>query len=172
MTTIAKRFAGLGACHEAHEWLGKRTNMKKAWRECPEPDWLVWIAGRVGIDNNLLIAAVCDALEVVSDNHRLLPQSIELVRLWLDGKAPIKHIKHASWDSEVEHYLLCLVVETTKRPSIEYAYAAAGIIWALEDSSDLMKPEVKKAMCKAIRKRIPFFDVAEAFAAKESYNGK
>jgi hypothetical protein len=46
MKRIATVLESEDACIEALRWLGARTNLNKAWCECSEPDWLLWLAAR------------------------------------------------------------------------------------------------------------------------------
>ena len=55
MTTIAKRIAHLNPCQEAVAWLGRRTSVRRAWAECVDPEWMLWLCERLGIDTSATI---------------------------------------------------------------------------------------------------------------------
>ena len=55
MTTIAKRIAHLNPCQEAVAWLGRRTSVRRAWAECTDPEWMLWLCERLGIDTSATI---------------------------------------------------------------------------------------------------------------------
>ena len=42
-----ERLKSIGACEIALEWVGGRT-AKQAWRECPNPHWMLWLCAKAG----------------------------------------------------------------------------------------------------------------------------
>ncbi len=59
MMKFSEKLNEMDACSEAVEWVGKR-GVKTAWRDCKRGDWMLWLAGRLDIDRNLLVLAACD----------------------------------------------------------------------------------------------------------------
>lgn len=62
MKTIADRIAHLRPCPEALTWLGKRTSIKRTRLRCQRADWMLWLAGRLGLHREAVFAA-CDIAE-------------------------------------------------------------------------------------------------------------
>ena len=65
MHSLKNYLSSLEACDEAIEWAGNRRLSKAAWRACPNPCWLLWLAQRIGISARLANLAVCDVAESV-----------------------------------------------------------------------------------------------------------
>lgn len=38
----------LGACSDAVRWAKDYSSLGKAWKACPNPDWMVWIKSHLG----------------------------------------------------------------------------------------------------------------------------
>lgn len=56
MITLQELLKDLNACKEAHDWVGDKT-IEQAVAECPRGDWMLWLAGRVGVNRQSLILA-------------------------------------------------------------------------------------------------------------------
>lgn len=57
---IQRLLKRLGACKESRKWAKGRRCPRKAWRECPDEDWLIWIARKAGIGQPRIRAAIVD----------------------------------------------------------------------------------------------------------------
>jgi hypothetical protein len=53
------------ACSEAVDWTREHPKLTPArlWATCQRADWMLWLAGRAGIDRKLLVLAACDCAE-------------------------------------------------------------------------------------------------------------
>ena len=71
----------LDACGDARKWARQRT-LAEAWSECPRGDWLLWLAGRLGIDRRVLVAATC---AVVRPALRYVPAGEDRPRLAIEA---------------------------------------------------------------------------------------
>lgn len=46
-------------CDEARKWCLTQPDYQAAWDACERGDWLLWLAGRLGVDRRLLVRAAC-----------------------------------------------------------------------------------------------------------------
>ena len=99
MIYLKKYLKKIDACSKSLKWAGNRKTSKAAWLACPRADWLLWLAGRIGIDKNLIILAACDiaesVLHLVPENEERPGKAIETVRAFVAGKATIEEVRAA-----------------------------------------------------------------------------
>ena len=50
------------ACSDGREWAEGRT-LREVWRECPHPDWLLWLAGRLDSGTVEALETECPRLD-------------------------------------------------------------------------------------------------------------
>jgi len=50
------------ACSDGREWAEGRT-LREVWRECPRPDWLLWLAGRLDTGTVEALETECPRLD-------------------------------------------------------------------------------------------------------------
>ena len=51
----------LNACEPARAWITKQLaipgmTLRRMWRRCRRPDWLLWVAARLGVDRRYVVA--------------------------------------------------------------------------------------------------------------------
>ena len=100
----------LNACQEAREWVaqgngGKGLSLKQAWQSCHRGDWLLWLAGRVGVDRRALGLAACDCAETASphwtaDIELACIWAIDAARRWARGETDLEEVEAAAWAAE------------------------------------------------------------------------
>lgn len=57
------------ACSEAREWVRSQSKTpEECWNTCQRPDWLLWLANTLKINERLIREAGCDIAETVIDN--------------------------------------------------------------------------------------------------------
>ena len=147
MSTFKRRLQSYGACEEAVDWVGERTQ-HEAWAECERADWMLWLlftrAGEPGwptIQTAYLCACDCaeTALKYVPPGEDRPRLAIAARRKWCRGEAT---------DAEV----------TAARAA---AWAAAGdaardAAWAARDAAWAAAGDAAyKQMCELIRQRVP-----------------
>ena len=97
----------MNACSDAVEWVGRRS-LKTAWAECERGDWMLWLAGRAGIDRKTLVLAACDcaemALKYVPEGENRPANAIKITRAWAEGNATIEEVREARKDAA---YAVC-----------------------------------------------------------------
>ena len=76
-------------CSEAVNWLQSRS-VRKAWQICNKPDWMLWAATKLGVNQKLLVLAACDcaetALKYVPKGEDRPRKAIETARAWCRGE--------------------------------------------------------------------------------------
>ena len=73
--------------------------MKTAITKCERGDWLLWLAGHIGMDHKQIVRAACDcawtALQYVPTGEERPRKCIETVRAWCDGRATLEEVRAA-----------------------------------------------------------------------------
>ena len=99
----------LGACTEAREWAEPYATLAEAWVACERADWLLWYAGKRGVDRKILVRAACACARTVlpyvpvgEDRPRL---AIEMAERWCDGLATLQEVSAAAaYSAAVDAY--------------------------------------------------------------------
>jgi hypothetical protein len=98
-TRLIDRIRNLRPCPDAVEWLSER-DLVSAWVECPQGDWMLWLAARAGVDRRAVVQAACDCAEPAM---RHLPageqrpaEAIRLARAWARGQATLAEVRRAA----------------------------------------------------------------------------
>ena len=90
----------LGACTEAREWAAGYSTLAEAWTACERADWLLWYAGKRGVDRKILVRAACacarTALPHVPPGEDRPRLAIELAEAWCNGRATIVEVRTAA----------------------------------------------------------------------------
>lgn len=81
-TVFRDELVSMSACEDALAWVGART-LEVAWSECTKGDWLLWYAGRSGVDRRLIISAACACVRaaLLPDDEGGLIGTVEQVSL-------------------------------------------------------------------------------------------
>ena len=99
MKNLKKYLESLHACNESIKWADSRQASHNAWLACPRADWLAWLAGKIGIDKNLIILATCDVAEsvlhLVSEDEERPRKAVETARAFVAGKATKQEVRAA-----------------------------------------------------------------------------
>jgi hypothetical protein len=90
------------ACAPAVEWLASlpaETTPEQAWAVCPDAGWLLWLAGKLGVERRAIVFAACAcaelALEFVPAGEDRPRRCIEVTRAWCRGEASISEVHEA-----------------------------------------------------------------------------
>ena len=93
----------LGACPEAREWAEPYATLAEAWVACERADWLLWYAGKRGVDRRLLVRAACacarTVLPYVPVGEDRPHRAIEMAERWCDGRATLQEVSAAAADA-------------------------------------------------------------------------
>lgn len=159
------------ACAEAQEWCGDR-DARTAWEECPKADWLLWAAGRCGVDRRLLVLAACDCAEVVL-KHTTDPRPAEAIvvaRRWAktlidddrEAERAAAEARDAMWAAAEARGAMWTAAEAAARAAMWAAKAAARAergesMWTAAEAAAREAALAEEAtLADLVRARIPF----------------
>ena len=138
MRTAAEVMSKFQPCSEAVEWMADRT-LQAAWKQCPRGDWLLWAAGRLGVDRKLLILAACDcaetALEFVHVGEERPRRAIETARRWAAGNATLEEVEAAAAAATYAADAAAYAAARAAYTATAAAYAAARAAYTATDAA-------------------------------------
>ena len=128
VATLLRHMSRLDACEEATEWVqGLPADMpaSDAWQRCERADWLLWLAGRAGVDCKLVVLVACDCARLAlpiwqkryPEDGRVLA-CIDTVERWTRGEATIEDVRAARRAADAASYAAAA--------DAAYAYADAA----------------------------------------------
>jgi len=138
--SLKTELEALDACSEAVNWVGRKS-LKTAWAKCEHGDWLLWYAGKVGVDQKLLVLAACDcaetALQYVPDGELRPAQAIQAARNWCDGTGTAEAAERAAAGAGAAAGAAAWAAATAERAAAWAAEEAAGAAaaWAAEEAA-------------------------------------
>jgi len=92
-----------GACREARKWVCSRwfSSSRDMWATCPRGDWMLWIAGRVGVKRETLVLAACAcarlALPYIEPGEMRPLRAIETAEAWARGEATLDQVRATNY---------------------------------------------------------------------------
>ena len=144
---------GNGACDEAIEWLRTQTDPEQAWQTCERPDWMIWYAGRCGIDRKVLVRIACDcartALRFVPEGEDRPRLAIETTERWLSGEATIEEVRSARQAAYAAYASAYAAYAADAAAYAADAYAAAAAA-AAAYARKALQPTVEKLQVAAV----------------------
>ncbi len=190
MSTVADRLQALGACENAVSWSEQfGDDGRAAWFACTRPQWLLWLAYKLGLRRQCVLAcAICVArvLRYVPAGE-LQPRAVVIAAVLAGrGKAAWNPLTRLSAVSDV----YCDAADTAYSATVAAAayttaafctatdayvlcadvayYAARAVVYASEaDSNDAYDAE-RSWQCAAVRRVISFRDVEVAATRRET----
>lgn len=102
---MAKKLQAWDACNAGSEWATKvfqGNSAEEAWKQCPEPVWLLWVAAMAGVDRKILIriglvlvSFALRGLEARVSKERLQRSLgiLNAVKAWLDGQGSADEVR-------------------------------------------------------------------------------
>ena len=87
---IQKVLKKMRACDDAVKWADGKTMPKKAWEACERGDWLLWVAGRLGVDRKLVVLASVKCARLALKHwtkDESLKTNLAVIERWSKGKA-------------------------------------------------------------------------------------
>ena len=93
----------MSACENAIDWAGKYHSLQECREKCERGDWLLWFAGKIGIDRKILVLAACDcaerSLKHVKKGDDRPKIAIETARKWAGGDESVttEDVRHAAY---------------------------------------------------------------------------
>ena len=140
----------LGACPEAREWAEPYATLAEAWTACERADWLLWYAGRRGVDRKILVRAACacarTVLPYVPVGEDRPHRAIEMAERWCDGLATLQEVGAAAYAAYAA------------ADAAAYAAAYAADAYA----ADAARRQANMRMCQIVREHISLQEITEA----------
>src|SRR5690606_3193359 len=82
---------------------GTDRDLRQAWEQCERADWLLWLAGRIGVDRKMLVRAACRCVrESLPIFEQCCPgddrprKAIETAEAWCEGRATLAVLRKAA----------------------------------------------------------------------------
>jgi hypothetical protein len=155
----AQQLRALGACSEARTWAKPYETLEAAWNACERGDWLLWLAGKLGLDRKRLVFAACQcartALPRAKDDSVL--KCIETTEAWTRGEVTLEQVRTArrGLSFSAAAYAAAYAADAYAAYAAAYsaAYAAAADA-AAADAAALRAARLKHA--KIVRGLIAF----------------
>jgi hypothetical protein len=173
------------ACEEARKWARGKT-LRQAWAQCPRADWMLWLAGRVGVDRRQLVLAACACAETalmhVKPGEDRPRKAIETARAWCRGEATIEGVRAAA-DAAAAYAAYAAYADAAYAAYAAYADAAdaayaayaayaAAAAYAADDAAyadaAYAKKKALRSMAALVRAEIPVAAIEAAIAAREA----
>ena len=153
-------------CQEATTWLGER-GPEQGWTECSEPEWMLWIAARIGVtDPELRALARRFAMRVIDRWNA--PQ---IVRDWLETGD--ESLRLAAWSAATAATAAWSAAESAawaawsaaESAAWSAAESAARAAWSAAESAAWSAARSaasaeKQAQCDEIRALLPWTRIA------------
>jgi len=129
---LSRSLDQLNACSDAREWVAARPDRTPAelWTTCERGDWLLWLAGRVGVERRTVVLAACDcaepALRYVPEGEERPRRALEITRAWCRGEATIEEVRAAAADAEFAYAASAYAASAAESSTAAYAASAAA----------------------------------------------
>lgn len=154
-----KTLEALGACDEALDWVEAQPdcNPARLWETCTHVDWMLWLAYRLGLQNQAVLAHA-DLVEYmlkdagmygVLDLDPLPRAALDTARAWILDPSDERRKQAMDAARRAVDTARAYVAARTSTAAAGRAalyLAAAYVAWAVSDPAWLMKPELKHVL--------------------------
>jgi hypothetical protein len=139
MATILETLKTHDPCRDGRDYLGDQTDPTAAWNNCQRPDWLLWAAGKLGVDCRLIVraAAMCarTALKFVTAGENRPLAAIEAAERWAENpteenRVGAKAAAYAAYAAAAAAYADAYAAAAAAYAATYAAYAAAAAAYA------------------------------------------
>ena len=117
-------------CEGMVEWLQDKEDMQGAWESCDRGDWLLWLAGRAGLDQKKLVRAAIECavpvLQYIPIEEQRPSEALKVVLRWCKGRSTSEEVINASY--AVSDAAYATAHDTTYASDAAYAIANATAI--------------------------------------------
>ena len=162
--TLSSHLESLDACPEARKWAAGYSTLAEAWTACERADWLLWYAGKRGVDRKILVRAACacarTALPHVPPGEDRPRLAIELAEAWCNGCATIAEVRTAANAAAVANAAAAYAANAAADAAYAAAYAAYAAACAASYSANAAANAAARSkahleMCVLVRALIP-----------------
>jgi hypothetical protein len=140
------RLRALGACWPAIDWASTQPDAITAWRNCDKPEWLFWLAPRIGATHQQIVLAACacarTALRYIPEEEERPLMAIEAAEAWARGEVSIEEVSVATAGAAA--YALA-----ASRDAARAAIAAIAASRAASAATDTATPDAKACSATA-----------------------
>jgi hypothetical protein len=187
MATILETLKNHNPCPDGRDYLDDQTDPVAAWNNCQRPDWMLWAAGKLGVDRRLIVraAAMCarTALKYVPIGENRPLAAIEAAERWAENPTEENRVganaaAYAAADAADAAY----AAADAAANAAANAAAAAAYVAAAADAADAAayaayvaadaanatdaKPQnIHRKLASLVREIIPASLIAEKYAA-------
>lgn len=122
---MKKLLTDMNACTEAIEWVGDR-DLQKAWEECERADWMLWLAGRSGINLRTLtlVKARCAKLVIHLMEDERSRKAVEVAEKFGLGQATREELNEARGNAASAYAVAAAYDDAADAAYADAAYAA------------------------------------------------
>jgi hypothetical protein len=171
---------GYRPCGEAAEWAAAQPDqsLSALWDTCPRGDWMLWLAGRLGVDRRILVAAACDCAEQAwahcRDGGALTAAMlvVHVAREWCAGRADLEDVRAAASAADDAAFAAYADRRTADRRTAAAAdaaaYAAYGGATAYGGAADAAATAADDAAATAADDAADAADAARSASLAES----
>ena len=163
----SKKLVNINACEEAIEWASTQSTYEEAWQNCERADWLLFLAGRLCDQKQVVLAACACArttLKFVPEGENRPRICIETTEAWVRGEASIEQVKAVRKDAYASAYAsaayaayAAYAVASAADAAHAVAYAAHAAAYAADaayvatSAADAAHKSAHLEMCDIIR---------------------
>jgi hypothetical protein len=170
--TWHKKLVKMDACIEAVEWAKPYKTFTAAWNDCERGDWMLWLAGRSGVDRKIVVFAACQcarlALKYVTKGEGRPLRCIETTEAWTRGEATLEEVlaarqgtnasaaSYAASAADAAAYAAYAAEAASDAASAasDAADASAAASYAASDAADATRTKTLRKCAVIVRKTI------------------
>lgn len=160
---LLQHLRDLRACGDAQTWARDTPGTPaQIWAKCPRGDWMLWLAGRAGIDRRTLVLAAIACAETApghtDENALQAALTLHITEEWAHGREDIETVRDAAYAADVYAAAYAAyaadAAHDAAAAAAAYATAAARI-------------EHRQLCADLVRANIPWSVVAAALGSKK-----
>ena len=129
---LADLLRDLRACRDARDWAAPYATVEEAWAVCPRGDWMLWLAGKMGVDRKLIVLAACACARLALPHVRASDTRpvvvIETAERWARGEdgVTLADVRAAAAHAAASAFDATDAAAHTAAYAAAYAYATAA----------------------------------------------
>lgn len=160
---LCRRLERLGTCDRGLRWAATHAEAEEAWFACEDPEWLLWISRRLGVELELRIRAAIRAARCAQHlGRRAAEEALEAASRAFETPSEV-HRRQARVCAEAA-YVESTEAETTPE-ALATAAAFAATTAVLEREDALAEGAARDAAQALVKASEPLRPVADAVRA-------